>query len=127
MNGDDALSKRRMVSLFAGVGLALPALWLAFYWAFLKNHPSLISSIMGSMHFDRLLLVVWPSWIFFLADPEEKSIAIPIVSVVVNAALYAAVGWLVWLGLYRHKAILAGAIALIAAGWYFLLSWYAGG
>ncbi|MCY7309055.1 MAG: hypothetical protein LH632_23590 [Rhodoferax sp.] len=79
------------------------------------------------INFDRVLLAVWPSWIFFVADPEERSVAIPVVSVAVNAVLYGAIGWLVWFGLYRHRAMLGVAIGVVLLGWYFLFNWYAGG
>jgi hypothetical protein len=120
------LNPQRFVALSVGVGVAVPALWLFVYWVFLRSNPGLISLIMGTYHVDRALLAVWPSWIFLVADPEERSIAIPVVSVAVNAALYGALGWLFWFGLYRHRAILGVVIAVALSGWYFLFSWYTG-
>jgi hypothetical protein len=77
--------------------------------------------------FDRVLVAIWLSWLFLIADPEERSVAIPVASVAVNAVLYGALGWLVWLGLHRHRALLGVAIAAVVIGWYFLFKWYAGG
>ena len=121
-----AVSQLRFVAAAVGLGMALPVLWLVVYWAFLRGNPGLIHSIVSTSHFDRVLLGVWPSWIFFVADPEERSVAIPVVSVAVNAILYGALGWVVWLGLYRYRAMLGVAIVVVLVGWYFLFSWYAG-
>jgi hypothetical protein len=117
------LKQSRFVALSVGVGIALPALWLLVYWLFLKGHPDLISWIMGS-RFDRVLIAIWPSWFFFVADPEERSITIPLASVAVNAVLYGTLGWLVWFGLYRYRAMLGVVIAAVLVGWYFLFNWY---
>jgi hypothetical protein len=81
---------------------------------------------MSANRFDRVLLAAWPSWIFFAADPEERSVAIPVASIAVNAALYGTLGWLVWLGLYRRREALVIAAAAVGAGWYALFKWYLG-
>jgi hypothetical protein len=96
-------------------------------WAFFQGDPRLSHSAMNTFHLDRVLLAIWPSSIFMMADPEGKSVLIPIVSITVNAVLYGAIGWFVWLGLYRNKAIILGAVVgTVVAGWYLLLSWYLG-
>ena len=123
MLGGAMLKQSRFVALSVGVGVAVPVLWLLVYWLFLKGNPDLISWIMGS-RFDRVLIAIWPSWFFFVADPEERSVTIPLASVAANAVLYGALGWLVWFGLYRHRAMLGVAIAAVLIGWYFLFSWY---
>ena len=117
------LKQSRFVALSIGVGIALPVLWLLVYWLFLRGNPDLISWIMRS-RFDRVLIAIWPSWFFFVADPEERSVTIPLASVAANAVLYGALGWLVWFGLYRYRAMLGVAIAAVLIGWYFLFSWY---
>lgn len=117
------LKQSRFVALSVGLGVALPVLWLLVYWLFLRGNPDLTRWIMGS-RFDRVLIAIWPSWFFFVADPEERSITIPLASIAVNALLYGALGWLVWFGLYRYRAMLGVAIATVLIGWYFLFSWY---
>jgi hypothetical protein len=115
----------RFVAFSFGIGVALPVLWLFIYWVFLKGNPDVISWIMSS-RFDRVLIAIWPSWFFFVADPEERSVTIPLASVAVNGVLYGALGWTVWLGLYRHRAMLGVALAAVLIGWFFLFRWYAG-
>lgn len=120
------LSRRLFIVVSIGIGITLPLLWLTVYWTLLRGNPTLIASIMATLPVDKVLLVIWPSWIFFVADPEESSVIIPVASIVVNAALYGILGWLVWMGLYRHKAILGAVVIAIISGWYLLLSWYTG-
>jgi len=114
----------RFVTRAASVGIAIPVAWLAIYWGLLRGNPDLIHAVMSAGYFDRVLLAVWPSWILLAADPEERSVAIPAISVLVNALLYACLGWLTWFGLYRKRAALGLAAAVVGVGWYFLFTWY---
>ena len=120
------MSQRRFVAVAAAIGVAVPVIWMAVYWAFLHGNPALIHSVRSAVHFDRVLIVLWPSWLFLVADPEERSVVIPVAAIAVNAVLYGAVGWLVWFGLNRRRFVLplAGVGALVT--WYLLLRWYAG-
>jgi hypothetical protein len=121
------MNQRRLVVFAAGIGVAIPIAWLAIYWIFLRESPALISSAMSGGYLDRMLIVVWPSWLFFIADPEERSVAIPIAAVAVNALLYGAVGWLIWFGLNRRRFVLPVVGVGVFVGWYLLLRWYTGG
>jgi hypothetical protein len=121
------MSDRRFVTLAAAIGVAIPLLWLAVYWAFLRGDPALIKSVMPVGHLDRVLVAVWPSWLFLIADPEERSVALPAAAIAVNAFLYGAIGWLIWFGLNRNRLVLAGVAVALLAGWYSLLRWYVGG
>lgn len=114
------------VMLAVGVGVAIPIIWLVVYWSFLKTNPSLMHAIMSSGHFDRALLAVWPSSMFLAADSEDRSVVIPVVSIAVNAVLYAGLGWLVWFGLYKNRIVLGLTVAALVVGWYCLFNWYAG-
>jgi hypothetical protein len=120
------MNQRRFAAFSAGIGVAIPLLWLAFYWAFLRGNPTLINSVMSGGYLDRLLIAIWPSWLFLIADPEERSISIPIAAIAVNALLYGAVGWMVWFGLNRHRSVLLVVGVGLLVGWYLLLRWYAG-
>lgn len=99
-----------------GVGIGIPILWLIVYWTLLSGNPSLINSLMSVGHLDQALLAVWPSSIFLAADPEDRSVAVPIVSIAVNAVLYAGLGWLVWFDLYRHRVVLGLTVVAIVVG-----------
>jgi hypothetical protein len=120
------MSQARFVAFAAGIGAAIPLIWLAVYWAFLRGNPALINSIMSGAQFDRVLVVMWPSWLFLIADPEERSIAIPVAAIAVNGLLYGVVGWLVWYGLNRRRLMLPFVAVGVLAGWYALLRWYVG-
>jgi hypothetical protein len=121
-----AMSQRRFVAFAAAVGVAVPLIWLVVYWTFLRGNPTLINSVMSGSHFDRVLVAIWPSWLFLIADPEERSVAIPAVAIAVNALLYGAVGWLMWFGLNRRRLMLTVVAVGVVAGWYVLLRWYVG-
>ena len=71
----------------------------------------------------RILSVIWPSWPLLMADPEERSFAIPVLSVAINALLYGIVGWLIWFGLNRNRLLLAVVTVALIVGWYLLQRW----
>ena len=121
------MSQRRFVAIAVVVGAAVPVVWLVIYWAFLRGNPELINSVMSVGHFDRVLVAVWPSWVFLIADPEERSVTIPALAIAINVLLYGVVGWLIWFGLNRNRLVLGVVAMALTAGWYFLLRWYLGG
>ena len=116
----------RFVVWAVGLGFAIPALWLVVQRAFLSNDPGLSYLVLSSYRFDRVLLALWPSSIFLMADPEGQSVAIPAAAIAVNALLYGVVGWLVWFGLNRRRLMLPVVAVGVLAGWYALLRWYVG-
>lgn len=120
------MAPQYFIAWAVGAGVVLPIIWLVAYWTFLRGNPGLMHSVMSVGHFDKVLLAIWPSSIFLAADPENRSVAIPVVSMAVNAALYGGLGWLFWVGLYRTRIVLVRTILLILVGWYYLFSWYAG-
>lgn len=120
------MSQRRFVAWAVAIGAAISILWLAVYWAFLRGNPTLINSIMSFGHFDRILVALWPSWLLLVADPEERSVAIPAISIAANGLLYGILGWLIWIGLHRRRIMLGLVAVVLIAGWYLLLRWYVG-
>jgi hypothetical protein len=120
------MSQGRFVTFAAGIGAAIPLVWLGIYWMILRGNPALINSVMSEIRFDRVLVAIWPSWLFLIADPEERSVAIPVAAIVVNTLLYGALGWLVWFGLNRRRFVLSFVAVGVLAGWYFLFRWYLG-
>ena len=121
------MSQRRFVTLAVALGTAIPVFWLIVYWVFLRGNSALVNSIMSEGHL-RALSVIWPSWLLLMADPEERSVAIPAVSIAINALLYGIVGWLIWFGLNRNRLVLVAVAVALITGWYILLRWlYVGG
>ncbi|MEO8165905.1 MAG: hypothetical protein ABI619_10975 [Betaproteobacteria bacterium] len=114
------MTAKRFVLCFVAAGVLLPVLWFAFYWIVGRGHPDVNNWLM-TVRVDNLLLMFWPSSILMIADPEDKSIVLPIISTALNAALYGILGTLVWVGLRRSKIVLIGTVALVLIGWYGLL------
>ena len=121
------MSQRRFVAFAMAIGAAVPMAWLAICWAFLRGNPALIHSVLSAAYFDRVLVAIWPSWVFLIADPEERSFGIPAMAIVVNALLYGGFGWLIWIGLYRKQIMLGVVAVALMVGWYCLFRWYLGG
>lgn len=116
------MSQGRFVGFAVAVGIAVPVTWLVVYWIFLRGH----AAIMSEVHI-RALSVIWPSWPLLMADPEERSVAIPAMSIAINALLYGVVGWLIWFGLNRNRLVLAVVAVTLIVGWYLLQRWLSGG
>jgi hypothetical protein len=112
------MSQGRFVSVAVAVGVAIPAAWLMVYWVFMRGNAAIMSA-----GYLPILSVIWPSWLLLMADPEERSVAIPAASIAVNALLYGIVGWLIWFGLNRSRLVLAAVAAALIVGWYLLLRW----
>lgn len=120
------MSQRTFVAIAVLFGLAVPLAWLTFYGLSLRGNSALISAFMES-GFDRVLVAVWPSWLFLIADPEERNLTIAAASVFANGMLYGLLGWLIWLGIYSKGRVFL-VLTMVAAGiaWYLLLHLYIG-
>lgn len=116
------MSQGRFVGVAVAVGIAVPVTWLVVYWIFLRGH----AAIMSEGHI-RALSVIWPSWPLLMADPEERSVAIPAMSIAINGLLYGIVGWLIWFGLNRNRLVLAVVAVTLIVGWYLFQRWLSGG
>jgi hypothetical protein len=101
-------------------------LWLIAQWAFLRGNAGLSYLLLSDYRIDRVLLALWPSSIFLMADPEGRSALVPTTAIAVNAALYGVLGWTVWFGLNRRRFVLPVVAVVVIAGWYVLFRWYAG-
>lgn len=120
------MTYRRVVTWAVGFGIAVPLLWLVLQRSILSGNPSLSYLALSTYRLDYVLLLLWPSSVVLMADPEGHSIIIPAVAIAANALLYGAVGWLIWFGLNRRRFVLPGVVVVVLAGWYFLLRWYSG-
>jgi hypothetical protein len=120
------MSQRHFVGWSLAIGVTVPILWLLVNWGVLSGNPSLSHTFLSRLYIDRVLLAIWPSSVLLMADPAGKSVVIPLASVAMNAVLYAVLGWLLWLGINRNKALLGVVAVLVLSGWYFLFWWYLG-
>jgi hypothetical protein len=72
-------------------------------------------------------LMAWPSSIVMMAtagvDPlGGPALAVFAISTLVNVVLYGIVGWLIWIGLFRSRAVLLLTLVCVAALWIHLLN-----
>lgn len=112
------MTAKKFVLCFVAAGIFLPAAWFGVY----RVCPEIINRAMSSLWVGDVVLLLWPSSILLLGDPNETSVVVlPIVSTIANAVLYGIIGALLWIGLKRSKAVLAVTVAAILAGWYGLL------
>lgn len=125
MTGTRVIALRSFVAWAVSVGVGPPTVYLLLYWTLLKENPDFWDWAMTG-HLDRVLLALWPSSILLMADPNDESVAIPVVSIALNGALYAGLGWLLWFGLYKNRMVLAGTILLTLFGCYKLIGLYVG-
>lgn len=116
------MSQRRFVAVAAAVGAAIPLVWLTLYWVISRENPALQGAVTTEGSLD-VISILWPSWLLLMADPEDRSISIPAISVAINAALYGAVGWLVWFGLHGKRSVLMIVVVALLCLWYALLRW----
>jgi hypothetical protein len=115
------MSRWRFVSIGLCLGIGIPTAWLVIYWTFLRDHAGMISPWQL-----RVLLNVWPSWAFLMADPEERSMTIPALSIAINALLYGIGGWSIWFGLNRNRFALFAVVVVVVIGSYSLQRWLSG-
>lgn len=121
------MSQRLFVTSAVALGVAVPIAWLVVQWGFLRGNPALSNLVLSSYRFDQVLVALWPSSLLLMADPEERSVAIPAMSIAINALLYGIVGWLIWFGLNRNRLVLAVVAFALIVGWYLLQRWLSGG
>ena len=121
------MSQRRFVLWTICLGITVPALYLILERVFMKDNPGLSYLVVSTYRLDYVILALWPSSILLMADPEGRSISIPLFAISANVVLYAVVGWSVWVGLNRRSILfIFVAACLLAAGYYLLFRWYAG-
>ena len=92
MTRTQAITPRSFVIWAVSVGIGIPIIYLTFYWTVLKENAELWLSLMTVWQLDRVLLALWPSCILLMADPNDESVAIPVVSIVLNGLLYGGLG-----------------------------------
>lgn len=85
-HAEGAVIMKRLVLSFALVGLGIPVLWMSLY-----HTTSWFAGwwLRTPLSGETLLLVVWPSAIFLIADPLDSNVVLWVVSAAINAAIYA--------------------------------------
>ncbi len=116
------MTAARSMLYSVGAGILLPLAWFGAYRIF----PEPVNHAMSTPWVGDAVLLLWPSSILLLGDPDEVSLILPIISVALNAVLYGAIGWLVWIGWNRQRLILPVVAVGVLSGWYVLLRWYVG-
>jgi len=111
----------KIIGLFSLAGLAIPILF-TLIWRLIEQYQRAYLSIGRVL--EILQLLVWPSSIFIMATAGRKGIDYRMlaISVIVNIAFYALIGFLVWWGLHKQSWMLYCAIGLLILIWYKLLT-----
>ena len=116
------MTARRFILSFVAFGILVPAAWFVFYWTVGKPHPETLRWVMLNTRIHELLLLLCPSSLLMMMDVEDTSLWLPVITIAVNALLYAILGWLFWIGIKRSRIVLVGTAAAILIGWCGLLN-----
>ncbi|MBE2241565.1 MAG: hypothetical protein IAE86_02340 [Burkholderiaceae bacterium] len=116
------MTARRFILSFVALGILVPAAWFIFYWTIGKAKPDILRWIMLNTPTHELLLLLCPSSLLMMMDAEDKSYWLPVITIALNALLYAILGWLFWIGIKRSRIVLIGTAAVVLVGWYGLLN-----
>lgn len=110
--------KTRVVALvWSGMGALIPTIWIVLY----RTNPERYGrAALDFNWFDSTLLTIWPSAILMLMDPNDKSVSIPLISVLLNSLMYAAIGALIHMGFRRHRITTSMAVLAFLAFLIFL-------
>lgn len=91
---------RRYILIATMLGVTGPVLWMLAYhkssafadWWF--GAPGWIEYIRSAL---------WPTAIMLMADPLDKNVALWIAATMLNGAIYALLGALIWFSIHRRK------------------------
>lgn len=90
---------KRLIVAVTCLGLFVPIVWMTLY------HQSASFAqwwFAAPQWIEAVRLVLWPSAILLMADPQDSNVSLWVVSALINAALYAVVASLVGHALYRR-------------------------
>ena len=109
----------RFVSYFGGTGLAVALVFSLTWWI---DNRFMFLSLKGNIILQKITFMLWPSSLWLLG-PTQGIVAAEVflVAAAVNILIYALFGVLIWLGLYKSRPFMALPLALVAAGWWWLL------
>jgi hypothetical protein len=90
--------KRKFISSFGCVGLFVAVLLAGTRLYMLYHEPQYLYE---QRWFDTLTLILWPSSFYLTVlqseEPAKVAFVVWTIAVLLNPAIYALVGWLVWL------------------------------
>jgi hypothetical protein len=96
--------KRKVLFSFGCVGLFISVL-LAGIRLYMLHHEPQYQDVMYGGWFDTLTLILWPSSLYLTVlqseEPAKVAFVVWSVAVLLNPAIYALVGWVVWRLLLR--------------------------
>lgn len=108
----------KIILACAMLGTLLPTAWFVFYFAYPEQASSAIAVGSGA------LVLIWPSSLLMLGDPLDENLALPLLSVAINAALYGSVGGALWYGYKNSRLLFWIVLGIVALAWGGLLSIY---
>jgi hypothetical protein len=112
----------RFVATASALGAVIALVWWLAYYVIGGASPDFRSYLFSVPGLDTLLLLLWPTSILLLGDPTDSNLGLLLVAATGNVLLYGILGLLLWLGIYRSRAVLFAPILLIAGIWALLLS-----
>ena len=112
----------RFVSVASALGTGIAGVWWLAYYVIGGASPGFRSNLSSAPGLDALLLLFWPTSILLLGDPTDSNVGLLLLAAIGNALLYGILGLLLWIGIYRSRAILLAPVLLIAGIWALLLS-----
>ena len=84
-----ALDVRKISVWCAAIGFAIPIAWIGLY----LQSSTFVSWVYNSPQWvGNVRMVVWPSALLLVADPEETNVPLWIVSIILNGLLYFLIG-----------------------------------
>ena len=112
----------RFVAAASALGAMIAVVWWLAYYVVGGASPDFRSYLFNVPGLDTLLLLLWPTSILLLGDPTDSNLGLLLLAAIGNVLLYGILGLLLWLGIYRSRAILLAPVLLIAGIWALLFS-----
>ncbi|WP_368564807.1 hypothetical protein [Pseudoxanthomonas sp. UTMC 1351] len=111
----------RAVIVSVALGASIPIVWSLLYYGVGGAFPEFKDGLLTASGSNTLRLLIWPTSILLLGDPDDSNYGLVLVSVAGNMLLYGLLGALIWMGLHRSKMYLIFPVLLTAGIWYWVL------
>lgn len=110
------------VAIAAATGAGVAGIWCFAYYVIGDASPGFRAYLSSVPGVDTLLLLLWPTSILMLGDPEDSNLGLLLIAASGNVLFYGILGLLLWFGIHRSRATLLATALLIAGIWALLLS-----